>query len=122
MNDLLELIGVSHYTVYLHDYGAPVGLRLATAHPERVEAFIVQNGNVYRAGLGEKWAKISEYWQDPAAHPEVLSTFLSFEATKDRHLARTQHPERYNPDSWMREYADLSRPGQSEVQGSLLYD
>ena len=122
MNDFLESTGIARYTVYLHDYGAPVGLRLATAHPERVAGFIVQNGNVYKAGLGKKWAKIAEYWADPKAHPEVLDTFLSLDATENRHLAGTQHPERYNPDSWIREYADLCRPGQHEIQGDLLYD
>ena len=122
MNDLLENLKVTHYTLYLHDYGAPIGFRMILAHPDQLHALIIQNGNLYKAGLGAKWTKIAEYWADPKAHPEVLNAFLSFEATKDRHLAGTSHPERYNPDTWNSEYVDLSRPGQREIQGDLLYD
>ena len=122
MTDLLEKLKVTHYTLYLHDYGAPIGFRMILAHPDQLHALIIQNGNIYEAGLGAKWTKIAEYWADPKAHPEVLNAFLSFEATKDRHLAGTSHPERYNPDTWNSEYAGLSRPGQREIQGDLLYD
>ena len=122
MTDLLEKLKVTHYTLYLHDYGAPIGFRMILTHPEQLHALIIQNGNIYKAGLGAKWTKIAEYWADPKAHPEVLNAFLSFEATKDRHLAGTSHPERYNPDTWNSEYADLSRPGQREIQGDLLCD
>ena len=92
MRDLLETLKVRYYTMYLHDYGAPIGFRIALAHTGQLHALIIQNGNIYRAGLGPKWAKIAEYWADPNAHPEVLSAFLSFEATKVRHLAGTSHP------------------------------
>jgi pimeloyl-ACP methyl ester carboxylesterase len=122
MTDLLEKLKVTHYTLYLHDYGAPIGFRMILAHPDQLHALIIQNGNIYKAGLGAKWAKIAEFWADQKAHPEVLNAFLSFEATKDRHLAGTSHPERYNPDTWNSEFADLSRPGQREIQGDLLYD
>ncbi|MGC2547039.1 MAG: alpha/beta hydrolase, partial [Silvibacterium sp.] len=108
--------------LYLHDYGAPIGFRIILAHPDQLHALIIQNGNIYKAGLGAKWAKIAEFWADPKAHPEVLNAFLSFKATKERHLAGTSHPDRYDPDTWISEYADLSRPGQREIQGDLLYD
>jgi pimeloyl-ACP methyl ester carboxylesterase len=108
--------------MYVHDYGAPIGFRMIMAHPERLEKLIVQNGNIYQAGLGAKWSKIAEYWADPKEHSEVLDAFLSFEATRERHIAGTSHLDRYNPDTWNDEYVALSRPGQREIQGDLLYD
>lgn len=119
INDLLERQKVTHYTLYLHDYGAPIGFRIVLAHPDRLDALIIQNGNIYKAGLGAKWAKIAEYWANQKAHPEVLNALLSFEATKERHIAGTSHPDRYDPDTWMREYADLSRPNQREIQADF---
>ena len=119
---LLAQLVVSRYTLYLFDYGAPVGYRIILAHPERLHALIVQNGNAYKEGLGPKWARIAEYWADPKAHPEVVDAFLSNEATKQRHLAGTSNPDAYDPDSWNDEFAHLSRPGQREIQASLLYD
>jgi pimeloyl-ACP methyl ester carboxylesterase len=122
IDDFFTAIDVKRYSLYLHDYGAPVGFRITLAHPERLQALIIQNGNAYKEGLGAKWAKIAEYWADPRAHPEVVDAFLSFEATKQRHIAGTAHPERYNPDSWTDEYAHLAKPGQREIQTALLYD
>ena len=122
MSDFLEELKITNYTLYLHDYGAPIGFRISLAHPDRLRALIVQNGNAYKEGLGIKWGKIAEYWTDPKAHPEVLNAFLSFEATKERHVAGTCHPDRYDPDTWISEYADLSRSGQREIQAELLYD
>jgi pimeloyl-ACP methyl ester carboxylesterase len=119
---LLDQLGIRHYSLYLHDYGAPVGYRMILAHPERLQVLIVQNGNAYREGLGPKWATIADYWAAPAEHPEVVDAFLSFEATKQRHLAGTRHPERYDPDSWTDEAAHLARPGQRAIQAALLYD
>src|SRR5277367_6348036 len=80
IDDLLEILKINNYTLYLHDYGAPVGFCIILMHPERLHALIIQNGNIYKDGLGSKWAKIAEYWADPKAHPEVVNTFLSFEA------------------------------------------
>ena len=90
--------------------------------PGALHALIIQNGNIYKDGLGPKWAKIAEYWADPKSHPEVVNTFLSLEATEQRHTAGTSHPDRYNPDTWTDEYAHLSKPGQREIQADLLYD
>ena len=89
IGNFLKQLEITNYTIFLHDYGAPVGFRIILAQPERVRALIVQNGNAYDAGLGVKWAKIAEYWADPKAHPEVVDAFLSFEATKQRHIAGT---------------------------------
>lgn len=76
----------------------------------------------YREGLGAKWANIAKYWQDPGAHPEQLDAFISFEGARQRHLGNSPSPERYNPDSWIDEYAMISRPGQREIQAALFYD
>ena len=122
IGNFLKMLKVTDYTIFLHDYGAPVGFRVILAQPERVRALIIQNGNAYNAGLGVKWTKIAEYWADPKVHPEVVDAFLSLEATKQRHIAGTAHPERYNPDTWTDEYAHLSRSGQREIQTELLYD
>ena len=122
IGDFLAMLKIKHHTLYLHDYGAPIGFRIMLAHPGQLHALIIQNGNIYNAGLGAKWAKIAEYWADPDSHPEVVKAFLSFEATKERHLVGTSHPDRYDPDTWISEYADLSRPGQRRIQAELLYD
>ncbi len=122
MNDLLAELKVESYTLYIHDYGAPVGMRMILAHPGRLHALITQNGNIYQEGLGPKWSTIAQYWADPKAHPEVVDAFLSYEATEQRHTVGTSHPERYNPDTWTDEFAHLSKPGQREIQTALLYD
>lgn len=122
IDNLFGILKIDKYTLFLHDYGAPVCFRIVMMHPERVQALIIQNGNIYLRGLGSKWAKIAEYWADPEAHPEVIDAFLSLEATEKRHTAGTSHPDRYNPDTWSDEYAHLSKPGQREIQAALLYD
>jgi pimeloyl-ACP methyl ester carboxylesterase len=119
---LLDLLKIDRCTFFLHDYGGPVGFRMLLAHPQRVQALIIQNANAYQEGLGAKWAGIAQYWADPKAHPEVFDAFVSLVATEQRHTLGTRHPERYNPDTWTDEYAHLSRPGQREIQAALLYD
>ena len=122
IDDLLGVLKLERYTLYLHDYGAPVGFRIMMRHPERLHGLIIQNGNIYRDSLGSKWERIAEYWANPRAHPEIVNAFLSLDATEQRHTAGTSHPERYNPDTWTDEYAHLSKPAQREIQAELLYD
>ncbi len=122
VNDLLEQLHIDQYILYLQDYGGPVGFRIMLKSPQRVRALVIQNANAYQEGLGVKWTGIAQYWADPAAHPEQLEAFVSLEGTRQRHIANSPHPERYNPDSWTDEYAFLSRPGEREIQGALLYD
>jgi pimeloyl-ACP methyl ester carboxylesterase len=121
-NSFLEQLKIEKCIFFLHDYGGPVGFRIMLAHPERVQALIIQNANVYQEGLGAKWVGIAQYWSDPKGHPEVFDTFVSFAATEQRHTLGTSHPERYNPDTWTDEYVHLSKPGQREIQAALLYD
>ena len=94
VDHLLEALKLELYSLYIHDYGAPVGMRLIPAHPERLQVLITKNGNVYQGSLGAKWSKIAQYWTDPAAHPEVIDAFLSPATTEQRHTAGTTHPER----------------------------
>ncbi|HVJ51840.1 MAG TPA: alpha/beta hydrolase [Aliidongia sp.] len=118
-----ETLGLRHYSLYLQDYGGPVGFRLAVAHPERVQAMIIQNAVAHEDGLGPLWEARRAYWRDRAGHEEkVISSFLSFETTKQRHVGTNPHPERYNPDTWTDERAALSRPGQTKIQADLFYD
>lgn len=121
-NGLLEKLGVNRYTLFMHDYGGPIGFRIALAHPQRVQALIISNANAYQEGLGKKWSAIAQYWAEPKAHPDVLDAFISLDTAEKRHTLGTTHPERYNPDTWTDEYAYLSRPGQRKIQGDLLYD
>jgi pimeloyl-ACP methyl ester carboxylesterase len=121
-NRLLEQLKIDRFAVYMQDYGGPVGFRIMLHHPERVSAIIVQNANTYKEGLGVKWTGIAQYWENPKIHPEIFEAFSSFESVKQRHVAGSPHPERYNPDTWTDEYAFLSRPGQQKIQADLLYD
>jgi len=121
-NHLIEQLGIGKYSLYLHDYGGPVGFRIMAQHPERLQSLIVQNANAYQEGLGAKWAGIARYWADPKGHPEVVDAFTSLAAAEQRHTLGTSHPERYNPDTWTDEFAHLSMPGQHEIQAQLLYD
>ena len=122
INGLLEQLKINEYAFYLHDYGGPVGFRIVLAHPQRLQALIIQNANVYKEGLGVKWAGIAQYWVDPKAHRDVFDAFVSPAATEQRHTLGTSHLDRYNPDTWTDEFAHLSRPGQREIQADLLYD
>lgn len=121
-NALLEQLEIHHYALYLQDYGGPVGFRIMMAHPERARALVIQNANAYAEGLGLRWGGIATYWKDPAAHPEQVDAFMSLEGAKQRHIAGSPNPERYNPDSWTDEHAFLSRPGERAIQADLLYD
>jgi pimeloyl-ACP methyl ester carboxylesterase len=122
VDDFIATLKLGSCSFFLHDYGGPVGFRVILKHPERVKALIIQNANVYREGLGAKWAGIANYWAEPKAHPEVVDAFLSWQATEQRHTAGTSHPDRYNPDTWTDEFAFLSKPGQRDIQTRLLYD
>jgi pimeloyl-ACP methyl ester carboxylesterase len=122
INGLLEQLKINEYAFYLHDYGGPVGFRIVLAHPQRLQSLIIQNANVYKEGLGAKWAGITQYWVDPKAHRDVFDAFVSRAATEQRHTLGTSHRDRYNPDTWTDESAHLSRPGRREIQADLLYD
>jgi pimeloyl-ACP methyl ester carboxylesterase len=123
MNDFTQALGLSHYTLYMQDYGGPVGFRMALAHPERVQALIVQDAVAHNEGLGANWATRRAFWADRGAHEEALRTnLLSLATTKTRHIGDDPKIELYDPDLWTDEYAFLNSPGQAQIQSDLFYD
>jgi pimeloyl-ACP methyl ester carboxylesterase len=123
MNDFTQALGLLHYTLYMQDYGGPVGFRMALAHPERVQALIVQDAVVHNEGLGANWATRRAFWADRPAHETALRTnLLSLATTKTRHVGDDPKIELYNPDLWTDEYAFLNSPGQAQIQSDLFYD
>ena len=123
MNHFTEALGLSHYTLYMQDYGGPVGFRMALAHPERVEALIVQDAVAHNEGLGANWKTRRAFWADRAANESALRTnLLSLEAARARHVGDDPNVERHDPDLWIDEFYFLNRPGQAEIQSDLFYD
>jgi pimeloyl-ACP methyl ester carboxylesterase len=123
MEGFTQALGLSHYTLYMQDYGAPVGFRMVLAHPERVQALIVQDGVAHNEGLGANWATRRAFWADRSGHEEALrKNLLSLEATKTRHVGDDPKIELYDPDLWTDEYAFLNSPGQGQIQADLFYD
>jgi len=116
-------VGLKRYALYVQDYGAPVGYRLAVKHPERVTALIVQNGNAYDEGLdNDFWAPIKAYWKDRTeANAAPLRKFLTREATRWQYTNGVRDPEAISPDTWNIDQALLDRPGNAEVQLALLH-
>ena len=118
-----EALGLSRYTLYMQDYGGPVGFRMGLAHPERVEGLIVQDAVAHNEGLGANWKARREFWKDRAANESKLRTnLLSLAATRTRHVGNDPNVDRYDPDLWTDEFAFLSRPEQAEIQSDLFYD
>ena len=123
MDHFTQAINLSRYTIYMQDYGGPVGFRLVLAHPERVEALIVQDAVSHNEGLGANWATRRAFWADRAAHEDAMrQNLLSMAATKTRHVGSDPHHELYDPDLWTDEYAFLNSPGQAQIQSDLFYD
>jgi pimeloyl-ACP methyl ester carboxylesterase len=123
IDDFIKLKGMRHYTLYLQDYGGPVGFRLALAHPERVNSLIIQNAVAHEDGLGPLWTTRRAFWSDRPAHEAALrANFLSLDATRQRHIGTDPETTRYDPDLWTDEYSFLSRPGQAQIQSDLFYD
>jgi pimeloyl-ACP methyl ester carboxylesterase len=121
-DSLLNHLGAKRYALYVMDYGAPVGYRLALKHPERVSALIVQNGNAYDEGLRDFWAPIKAYWADPDKNRDKMRKGLTAEATKSQYLGGVRDVSRIDPDSWVHDQALLDRPGNDEIQLDLFKD
>lgn len=123
VDKFLEKLGLESYALMIQDYGAPIGFRIATAHPERVTAIINQNGNAYEQGLGKAWAAIRALWADrnPETEAACLPAF-SMEGLEWQYTHGTRNPENINPDSWHLDYLRLSRPGAHEVHIDLFDD
>jgi pimeloyl-ACP methyl ester carboxylesterase len=118
-----QSIGLTRYSLYMQDYGGPVGFRLALAHPERVETLIIQNAVAHNEGLGKNWVTRRAFWADRATHEAALRTnLLSLETTRIRHVGSDPKIDRYDPDLWTDEVAFLNQPGQADIQTELFYD
>ena len=123
MNHFTETLGLSHSTLYMQDYGGPVGFRMALAHPDRIEALIVQDAVAHNEGLGANWKTRRAFWADRAPNESALRTnLLSLATTRTRHLGNDPNVERYDPDLWTDEFAFLSTPAQAQIQSDLFYD
>lgn len=120
---LLSRLGAKRYALYVQDYGAPVGYRLALRHPERVTALVVQNGNAYEEGLREFWVPLKAYWADGSReHREALRAGLTPAATRSQYLDGVRDPSRIDPESWVIDQALLDRPGVDEIMLDLFKD
>ena len=123
MNHFTERLGLSHFTLYMQDYGGPVGFRMILAHPDRVQALIVQDAVAHNSGLGENWKTRRAFWADRAANESALRTnLLSLATTKSRHARNDPNVERHNPDLWTDEFYFLNQPRQADIQSDLFYD
>ena len=123
MNHFTEALGLARYTLYMQDYGGPVGFRMALAHPERTEALIIQDAVAHTEGLGANWTPRRAFWADRTANESTLRTnLMSLATTRTRHVGSDPNVERYDPDLWTDEVAFLSQPGQVDIQSDLFYD
>ncbi|WP_428489523.1 alpha/beta fold hydrolase [Rhodopila sp.] len=118
-----EVIGIKRFAVYVFDYGAPAGFRIAVKHPDRITAIISQNGNAYEEGLSDAWSPIRAYWQDPSqANRDALRDFLKPESTRFQYTFGVGDETAVSPDGQSLDNFYLGRPGADEVQLDLLRD
>ena len=119
-----KALKIDRYAIYVFDYGAPTGFRLAMAHPERVTAIVTQNGNAYEEGLGDAWGPIRQYWASPTAeNRDVLrKNILTLKGTRWQYIHGVANPESVPPESYTLDAALLERPGNKEIQLDLFLD
>jgi len=123
VDELLAQLGAARYFMYVMDYGAPVGWRIALKHPERIAGFIVQNGNAYDEGLKEFWDPIKTYWNDGATSSrQALAPLLTLKTTIFQYTDGVSDTTRISPDNWVQDQALLDRPGNNDIQLDLFYD
>jgi pimeloyl-ACP methyl ester carboxylesterase len=114
--------GLERFSLYMFDFGSPVGFRLATRHPERVEGLVLQNGNAYEEGLGPNMQALKPYWQDRSANEAAIRGFLELDATRSQYLDGVTDATTVNPDLWELDQRYLELPGRDQVMLDLLYD
>jgi pimeloyl-ACP methyl ester carboxylesterase len=122
VDGFVSTVGLDSYALYVFDFGAPVGFRLATRHPERVDALIVQNGNAYEAGIGPNLAGLAPYWEDRAAAEPAARGFLTLEATRAQYVEGVADAATVNPDLYTFDQRFLDLPGRDQVMLDLFYD
>lgn len=117
-----QTLKLERYSLYVMDYGAPVGYRLAVKHPERVQALIVQNGNAYEEGLRDFWNQFRAYWKDRSEqNAEAMRKLLTLDATKWQYTNGVRNVEVISPDAWTTDQYGMDRPGNKEIQLALFY-
>jgi len=122
-DDLLNSLKLEKYSIYIQDYGSPVGFRLFVNHPEKISAIVTQNGNAYEAGLSPAWQPFRAYWQDKSPENETkLRGFLTLDTTKFQYRAGFHDASRVSPDAWTFDQMTLDRPGNQAIQLALFYD
>lgn len=122
IDSFIDSIGLKHFSMYIFDYGAPVGMRIAMRHPDRIDAIISQNGNCYKEGLGPKWSARAEYWKHPT--PELRAKFSSayaYETIKGQYTNGTPEGS-VGPDGYTIDYAYMQLPGRKDIQDDLIFD
>jgi pimeloyl-ACP methyl ester carboxylesterase len=123
VDGLVQHLGLQRYALYVMDYGAPIGFRLAAARPERISAIVIQNGNAYDEGIGAFWDPIKAYWRSGAkSDREAIRWLTSLKATKWQYTNGVPDSSLVSPDAWTVDQALLDRPGNQEVQLDLFYD
>jgi pimeloyl-ACP methyl ester carboxylesterase len=120
MEAFTEAMGLARFSLYMFDFGAPVGFRLATRHPERVHALVIQNGNAYEAGLGPKMQALKPYWAK--RDDEAIRSVLGVDVTRSQYVDGVPDPARVNPDLWELDQRYLELPGRDRVMFDLLFD
>ncbi|MEV4510110.1 alpha/beta hydrolase [Dactylosporangium sp. NPDC049525] len=123
IDGLTERLGLDRFALYVFDYGAPVGFRIATRHPARITAIVSQNGNAYEAGLSDAWAPVQAYWKDPSpANREAIRTLLAPQTTVWQYTHGVPDPARVSPDGYELDNHYLARAGADEIQLDLFGD
>jgi pimeloyl-ACP methyl ester carboxylesterase len=123
VEELVEKLGLTNYSLYVMDYGAPVGYRLALRHPDRVQTLIVQNGNAYDEGLLEFWNPIKKYWNDPTPeNREAIRFLVDLKSTRWQYENGVTDRTLLDPAAWTLDQVGLDRPGNAEIQLDLFYD
>jgi len=118
-----DALHLKRYALYVFDYGAPTGFRLAMAHPERISAIVSQNGNAYEEGLGDAWAPIRQYWSQPSsANREILRNALDPAGLRSQYTDGVPNPERIAPEGYTLDAAMIARPGNMDIQLDLFLD
>jgi pimeloyl-ACP methyl ester carboxylesterase len=117
-----EAIGLERFVMYMFDFGSPVGFRLATRHPERVQGLVLQNGNAYEAGLGPKMQALEPYWADRNGNEAAVRAVLGLDVTRSQYLDGVPDPDAVNPDLWELDQRYLDLPGRDRVMLDLLFD
>jgi len=123
MEEFLEVLQIDRYSLYLMDYGAPIGFRIASKNPEKVQALIIQNGNAYDEGLREFWDPIKKYWNDNSVeNGKALEGFHSPQGLKWQYTHGVQDTLKISPDNWQIDLRHLTRPENNKIQLALFYD